>query len=190
VGFFESRIVLGKHSGRHAFSQRLKELGYKLGKKEIDDAFKLFKELADKKKEIFDEDLEALVEEQLTEVPQSWSLVYLETGSATGVTPRATVILRGPDAKDCEAVSMGDGQVDACYKAIEKITKHKGKLEDYSIKSVTGGKDALGGVRIRVSFGKQLISGHGASTDIIEASAKAYLNAINKFIVKKSLRSR
>lgn len=188
VGFLESSIVLGKHSGRHAFLQRLKELGYKLTKREIDDAFQHFKDLADKKKEIFDEDLEALIEEQLAKVPQSWSLSYLQSKSATASPPQAVIALKGPDGKIQRATSIGDGQVDACYKAIEKITKQKGKLEDYSIQSVTGGKDALGEVRIRVKFKKHIISGRGASTDIIEASAKAYLNAINKLMAKRTLK--
>jgi 2-isopropylmalate synthase len=188
VGFLESRIVLGKHSGRHAFSQRLKELGYKLSKEEIDNAFQHFKELADKKKEVFDEDLEALIEEQLARVPQAFSLSYLETQSATNSAPKAVIALKGPNGKVQKATSIGDGQVDACYKAIEKITKQKGKLEDYSIQSVTGGKDALGEVRVRVKFKEGVISGHGASTDIIEASVKAYLNAINKLVAKKLLK--
>ncbi|MFH1856343.1 MAG: 2-isopropylmalate synthase [Candidatus Omnitrophota bacterium] len=189
VGFLESNIVLGKHSGRHAFYERLKELGYKLGKKEIDDTFKRFKELTDKKKEIFDEDLEALIEERLTETPQVWSLAHLETKSTTASQPQAIVALKGPGGKIEKAVSTGDGQVDACYKAIEKITKQKGKLEDYSIKSVSKGKDALGEVRVRVKFKNNIISGHAASTDIIEASIKAYLNAINKFIAKSQMKS-
>lgn len=186
VGFSESNIVLGKHSGRHAFSNRIEELGYKLSEKKIEKVFGLFKDLADKKKEIFDEDLEALIEEQTAELPQAWSLVCLESKSATNSAPWADVTLRGPDGKIRKASSSGDGQVDACYKTIEKITGQKGRLEDYSIKSVTSGKDALGEVRVRVKFRKHLVGGHGASTDIIEASVKAYLNAINKFLAKKN----
>ena len=189
VGFSESFIVLGKHSGRHAFSQRLKDLGYKLTKKETDNTFWHFKVLADKKKEIFDEDLEALIDEQLAKIPKSWSLSYLQTKSATASSPKAIIGLKGPDGKIQRASSIGDGQVDACYKAIEKITKQKGKLEDYSIQSVTAGKDALGEVRVRVKFKKYIISGHGASTDIIEASAKAYLNTINKLIARRQIKT-
>lgn len=189
VGFSESCIVLGKHSGRHAFSRRLKDLGYKLTKEETDSAFRHFKALADKKKEIFDEDLETLVEEQLAKIPKSWSLSYLQTKSATASPPKAIIALKDPDGKIQKASSIGDGQVDACYKAIEKITKQKGKLEDYSIQSVTAGKDALGEVRVRVKFKKHIISGHGASTDIIEASAKAYLNTINKLIARRQIKT-
>lgn len=188
VGFLESRLVLGKHSGRHAFLERIKELGYKLKKEEINDIFLRFKELADKKKEIFDEDLEALIDEQLTKVPQIWSLVSLETKSATGEVPTVLVALKGPDGKIKKTTSLGDGQVDACYKAIEEITKCRGILEDYSIHSLTGGKDAVGEVRIRVKFKRHIISGHGASTDIIEASAKAYLDAVNKAVIKAKLK--
>lgn len=186
VGFLESNIVLGKHSGRHAFFKRIEELGYKLSEKKIEETFRLFKDLADKKKEIFDEDLEALIEEQSAEIPQAWSLSYLETKSATNSAPWSEVALRSSDGKIQKAASSGDGQVDACYKAIEKITGQKGKLEDYSIKSVTGGKDALGEVRVRVKFKNQVVGGHGASTDIIEASVKAYLNAINKLLAKRN----
>ncbi|MBL7068425.1 MAG: 2-isopropylmalate synthase [Candidatus Omnitrophica bacterium] len=184
VGFGKTKLVLGKHSGRHAFSERLKELGFHLYGKELDRAFKIFKELADKKKEIYDEDLETIVEDELSAIPQIYKLQNLRFTSGTDITPNAEVAIK-VGRKTIKKSSTGDGPVDACYKAIDIITGIKGRLLDYSIKAVTSGKDALGEVTIRLKAAAKEVSGRGSSTDIVEASAKAYLDAVNKVAHRK-----
>ncbi|MDD3375415.1 MAG: 2-isopropylmalate synthase [Candidatus Omnitrophica bacterium] len=183
VGFVETGLVLGKHSGRHAFRVRLKALGIDLKDEELDRAFDRFKNVADKKKEVYDEDLIAIAEDEAKLIPKAWQLVSLSSTSGTKIEPEATVAIKSK-GKTFEKSSSGDGPVDACYKAIESIVKLKGELLDYAIQSVTRGKDALGEVTVKVRIkGKSYIA-HGASTDILEASAKAYLNAINKMIAQ------
>lgn len=187
VGLSSSKLVLGKHSGRHAFDERLKKLGYSLSASELDKAFERFKRLADRKKFIYDEDLETIVEEEFIEIPETWHFVHLHTVSGTQTVPTATIRLKSKAGFFSEAAS-GDGPVDACCKAIDKITKMKGELLDYSIQAVTKGKDALGEVTLRVKSKGKVAIGKAASTDVIEASAKAYLNAINKLIHKGTKR--
>lgn len=180
VGFKVEGLVLGKHSGRHAFKERLKNLGYKLREKEIDEVFSEFKLLADKKKEVFDDDLMSLVQEKIEgSVPSVWRLDTFTVTSGNRVRPTAKIklILKG---KAFEAEASGDGPVDACYKAIEKITRHTYRLLDYSIRSVTRGEDALGEVNVRLDMDGKEISGRSSSTDIVEASIKAYIQALNK----------
>ncbi|MFH1045856.1 MAG: 2-isopropylmalate synthase [Candidatus Omnitrophota bacterium] len=178
-------LVLGKHSGRHAFSERLGKLGFHLSAGQIDKLFfERFKNLADKKKEVFDEDLIALVEEEISVIPKIWQLVELKVTSGNKITPSARITLRSK-TKVRSAESRGDGPVDACYKAIDKITGIKGKLLDYSIQAVTRGKDALGEVRLTIQAKGKEIFGHSSRTDIIEASACAYLDAINKLLQRK-----
>ncbi len=179
VGFGDTRIVLGKHSGRHAFRERLKKLGFELNDRELEKAFRQFKSLADKKKAIFDEDIEAIAEDQIRAVPEVYHLQRFYVASGSQVKPQAEVAL-GFRKKILNASSGGDGPVDACYKAIDKITGMKGRLVDYQLHSITGGKDALGEVTVKVESGGKVVSGRGSSTDIIEASVKAYLNAMNK----------
>ena len=182
LGAEETRLVLGKHSGRHAFSERLKKLGFHLSAAQVERLFfERFKKLADKKKEVFDEDLIALVEEEISLVPKVWQLVNFEVASGNKIAPSATVTLRSK-GKMISRESSGDGPVDACYKAIDKITGIKGRLVDYSIQAVTRGKDALGEVRLRIKARNKEINGHASRTDIIEASACAYLDAINKLL--------
>lgn len=183
VGFYETGLVLGKHSGRHAFKQRLESLGLKLTGKQLEKAFKYFKGLADKKKHIFDEDLLAIVEDEVMVTAQIWQLDDLVISSGIKIKPKAQVCLKRRD-KIFKAESSGDGPVDACYKAIDKITGIKGKLLDYSIQSITAGKDAQGEVSIKIKVKDRVVSARAASTDIIEASAKAYINAINKISLK------
>ncbi|MFH1460358.1 MAG: 2-isopropylmalate synthase [Candidatus Omnitrophota bacterium] len=183
VGFYGEGLVLGKHSGRHALFQRLGQIGFKLNKQQLQDAFTRFKELADKKKEVFEEDLISIVEEQIQGLPEVWALEGLEFHGGNTINPQATVKLK-KQKKNFSATSYGDGPVDACYKAIEKITRIKARLLDYSIQAVTRGKDALGEVNVKLGIKKEEISGRGASTDIIEASAKAYLNAVNRILFK------
>ncbi len=179
VGFGETRIVLGKHSGRHAFRQRLEKLGFALNESEVNKAFARFKVLADKKKEIFDEDLEAIIEDGISAIPEVYQLTHFYVTSGDQVTPTARVLLKVRN-KAASSASSGDGPVDACYKAIDKITGMKGRLLDYQLRSVTSGKDALGEVTVKVSAGGKVTSGRGSSTDIIEASIKSYINAMNK----------
>ena len=183
VGLTGSQIILGKLSGRHAFSERVEKLGYRLGTQELDRAFERFKKLADQKKYVFDEDIEALIQDEITEIPETWKLEYLKTTLETGRPPEAMLKLRH-DRQVLEASSQGDGPVDACYKAIEKITKLKAVLSNYAIQSVTSGKDALGEVTVKLEIEGKEVTGRGASTDIIEASVKAYLFALNKVSAK------
>jgi len=179
VGFGETKLVLGKHSGRHALSVRLKKMGYDLKENELKRAFAKFKILADKKKSIYDEDLSAIVEEDISTTRQFYRLEDLHVEGGTHEVPKARVVLKIKNKK-FEATATGDGPVDACYKAIAKITGLGGKLLDYNIRSITSGKDAVGEAAIKVSIKGKVITGRGSSTDVIEASVKAYLNAIDK----------
>lgn len=186
VGFGETKLILGKHSGRHAFRERLRRLGIDLKEAQIDKAFNRFKELADKKKEVFDEDLETIVDEEISKIPEEFKLLHFYVSSGDEVKPNAVIKLkRRSSGKVSSSASGGDGPVDACYKAIDKITGTSGRLLDYQIKSVTSGKDALGEVSVKIGSKETVVSGRGASTDIIEASVKAYLNAVNKLVHKK-----
>ena len=179
VGIEKSELVLGKHSGRHALIARLKTLGFSLSDKKIELIFKRFKELADKKKEVFDDDLIALVTEETSQKKKSYELVSIQIVSETKKEAQSTVKIKHKK-KIYEASSCGDGPVDACYKAIDKITKIKTKLIAYSLEAVTKGKDAQGLARVEIKAGAKMIVGKAASTDIIEASAKAYLDALNR----------
>ncbi len=179
VGVAKTNLVLGKHSGRHALKQRLADLGYTLDEGEIDAAFERFKVLADKKKEIFDEDLEAIVEEG-SRFAEIYSLDYLQVTAGNKTIPTATVELR-TDRGPVREASTGDGPVDATYNAIDKITGLTVELADYSIKAITRGQDAMGEVSLIAVVNGTKVPGRGTSTDIIEASANAYINAINRF---------
>jgi 2-isopropylmalate synthase len=179
IGLSGTQLLLGKLSGRHAFRERVNKLGFTLSEEEINAAFARFKALADKKKYVFDEDIEAILEEGFVHIPQAWKLEYLRINTETGKAPSAEVKLRF-QGKIHQASSTGDGPIDACYKAIEKIVKSKAKLVHYGIQSVTGGKDAQGGVVVKLQLGAKEVTGRATSTDIIEASAKAYLFAVNK----------
>lgn len=181
VGFKESKLVLGKHSGSHAFMRKLEELGVKLSKSEFEKAFQQFKMLADKKKEIFDEDIIAIVEEEIKEVPQIWQLSYVHTVTGSSTVPTATVKLK-KENKIYEDAACGDGPIDACYNTIDRITGIQPRLLNYNLRAVTRGKDALGEVTVRLKYKEKEVVGRGTSTDIIEASAKAYVNAVNKLI--------
>lgn len=187
VGFSGVGLVLGKHSGRHALKERLKQLGLFVNEQSLDKVFERFKELSDKKKEVFDEDLVAIVEDDVREVRDIWSLESLVVTSGTNIKPQVEVCLRS-DGKLISRKASGDGPVDACYFAIDQITGLKGELLNYGIQSVTQGQDAQGEVRVRVSFSSQKFTGIGASTDVIEASVKAYLNAVNKACAVKDVK--
>ena len=188
IGLSGSDMVMGKHSGRHAFRERLKKLGYVLKPTELDQAFERFKELADQKKCVFDGDLEAIVDDTISKVPEIWQLAHLKVTSETGARPKVVVALHR-QGKTYEQMSEGDGPVDACYKAIEKITGIKTSLTQYAIRSVTVGKDALGEVHIKLAIHNREVSARATSTDVIEASVKAYLFALNKACATQETKS-
>lgn len=179
IGLSGSQLILGKLSGRHAFLERVKKLGFHLNEQQLEQAFQHFKELADKKKYVFDEDIEAILQNELEVIPETWKLEYFRVQVETGCPAQAEVRLRH-QGEIKQAVSSGDGPVDACYKAIEKIAKSGARLSHYSIQSVTEGKDALGEVIVKLQVAGKDVSGRGTSTDIIEASVRAYLFALNK----------
>lgn len=184
IGLEESKIILGKHSGKHALEQKLRTLGYHLTEEEVERVFEKFKLLADRKKDVYDEDIISLVEEETKEIFPYFILEYIHITSGSTIIPTATVRIKKQD-KIIQESSWGDGPVDACYKAIDKITGIQCLLEEYSIKSVSGGKDALGEVNVKLKISDKLITGRGSSTDIIEASAKAYINALNRYLSLK-----
>jgi 2-isopropylmalate synthase len=180
IGLVQNNIVLGKHSGRHAFQKRLTELGFSLSKEDLDKAFKRFKVLADKKKEISDKDLEAIVEDEIKVIPQKYQLKHLHISSGTTTVPTATLGIIDDHDTLLEDAACGEGPIDAVFNVIGKITDLKVCLKSYTIDAVTGGTDAIGEVTVKVVYENEVFIGRGHSTDIIEASARAYLNAINK----------
>jgi len=182
IGIPASRLVLGKHSGRHAFRDRLAQLGFDLDDEKLDQAFERFKLLADKKKEVFDEDLEAIVEDLSAAEPAVWTLEALQTTAGTAVMPTATVKLRHRDGQVVQDAATGDGPVDAVYSTIQRICRVQVQLTDYQIRAITGGKEAQGEVSLEIRHDGQPIRGRAISTDIIEASAMAYLSAINRML--------
>lgn len=187
VGLHKTKIVLGKLSGRHAFKERIRELGYEVSDDEFERAFEEFKRVADKKKEIFDEDIEAIIGIEKTEVPHVFALESISINCGPRVVPTAQVQLKLQDGRIVGAHSTGDGPIDALFKAIDMLTGIPGKLLDYNIHAVTGGKDAMGEVYVDIDAGGRTVRGRAVSTDIIEASAKAYLNAMNKVAGKMNV---
>ena len=180
VGFATTELVLGKHSGRAALASRIKALGYSLGGEQIQQIFEMFKVLADKKKEIYDADIAALIEHEMRQVPELWSFVSYDITSGTGQIPSVHLRLRrGPSEVSADVVG-GDGPVDAVFLAIEKLTDISVVCKDFNVHSVTVGKDAQGEVMVQVEHGGRMYRGRGVSTDSVEASAKAFLNAVNK----------
>ncbi len=184
VGIPKSSLVLGKLSGRHAFKDRLRSLGLRLSEKDFQLAFTRFKELADKKREIYDEDLESIVVEEILRMPHRFKLVYLNVIAGNITIPTATVKME-VDGKLIQEAGFGDGPVDATFKTIKKITRTKSKLLQFSINAITGGTEAQGEVTVRLEEKGQTVMGQGADTDVIVASAKAYINALNKIEFKK-----
>ena len=179
IGLVKTSLVLGKHSGRHAFRDRLKKMGYELSDDGLDKAFERFKRVADQKKEVFDEDLEAIVSDETQQIQEVYVLKHLRAESGTGITPVATVEMQ-VGGRSVKQTGSGDGPVDAVYRTIAGITGTRSKLDAYLVKGITGGTDALGEVTVKVEEGGKKVAGHGADTDIIVASAKAYVNALNK----------
>ncbi len=177
-----SELTWGKHMGHHAVGKKLAEMGYKLSPDEIRNVTDQIKALADKKKSVYDEDVRAIVEGQFTEVPQVWKLDYLSV--MTGAIPTASVrLIHAAKQEPISDAGTGDGPIDALLKTVDRITGMKGNLVDYSVASVTRGKDAIGEVSVRAQFEKgKIVTGKAAGTDIIEASARAYLNALNRHL--------
>ncbi|UCD85581.1 MAG: 2-isopropylmalate synthase, partial [Deltaproteobacteria bacterium] len=184
IGLPSHTLVMGKHSGRHAFRERLKSLGYELSKENLEKAFNRFKALADKKKQIYDEDLEAIIADEIIRFPERYKLVSINVTSGSETIPTATVQLK-IDGEVIKDAGFGDGPVDAAYNTIAKITKTKSKLLRYSVNAITGGTDAQGEVTVRLEERGRTVIGQGAHTDIIVASAKAYINALNKMEYRK-----
>jgi 2-isopropylmalate synthase len=180
VGLPKNVLVLGKHSGRHAFKDRVRELGYTLNDEQVQAAFNAFKALADKKKEVFDEDIEALVDNQLEISGGLWELVGLQVTAGTNAIPTATVSIRDSNGEVLQDASVGDGPIDAIYSAIQRLTGVRATLSDYRIRAITRGKEAQGEVQIELDHSGKKVRGRGLSTDILEASARAYLAAINR----------
>lgn len=183
VGWNTNRMVLGKHSGRNAFRSRLKELGIELDSEEdLNNAFTRFKELADKKHEVFDEDIQALVSDTLTEDNERIRLISMRVCSETGETPVANVTLALDDS-EVRTEMKGSGPVDAAFKAIESMVQSHTELQLYSVSNITSGTDSQGEVSVRLEKGGRIVSGQGTDTDIVIASAKAYINALNKMLL-------
>jgi len=188
VGIPSSSLVLGKLSGRHAFKERLAELGYILDEESFKHAFQAFKELADKKREVTDRDFESLIAEELRTVTEVYHLDHIEVSCGNHNIPTATVRLIGPDGDAVADADLGTGPVDAVYKAINRIVKVPNKLTEFTVKSVTEGIDAIGEVLIRIESNGVGYTGRGADTDIMVASAKAYMNALNRLLAAKKAR--
>ena len=180
VGFVGTNLVLGKHSGRHAFRDRVQALGHMLDDATFQEVFDDFIALADKKKEVYDADIVALIENRIGDTPDRWKIISLHTSAGTGTIPTATLKMEC-DGKEvrCDA-DVGDGPIDAVFHAMERITGDLRKLEDFQVRSISQGKDALGEVSVEISANGRTYHGKGVSTDIIEASARAYLKALNK----------
>jgi 2-isopropylmalate synthase len=179
VGQSEANIVLGKHSGRHAIRERLKKLGFRLNKEEVNKVFNRFKELADVKKEVFDEDIEAIIAEDIFRETDRYKLIYLNVVSGNATIPTATVRMEVDDREKQDAF-FGVGPVDATFATIRKITRTKHKLLKYLVHAVTEGTDAQAVVTVQIQYNKRIVAGRGADPDVLVASAKAYINALNR----------
>ncbi|NJL61763.1 MAG: 2-isopropylmalate synthase [Methylacidiphilales bacterium] len=180
IGLNDNQIVLGKHSGRNAFRTRLKELGYEVSEADLNKAFVRFKDVADKKKEITDWDLEALINDEIQQAPDLFKLELVQVSCGDRARPTATVTIRTPDGQELTDAAIGTGPVDAIYKAINRVANVPNQLIEFSVQSVTAGIDAIGEVTIRLSHEGRVYAGHSANTDIIVASAQAYVNALNR----------
>jgi 2-isopropylmalate synthase len=183
VGFTQTDLVLGKHSGRAALADRAKALGYHLAPEQLDSVFAEFKKLADKKKEIYDGDIAALIEQKSTEMFDQWQFVSYTVEAASGEPPIATLTLSRGGQSQSATVSDGDGPLDALFRAIDEITGVSAVVRDFRVQSATRGKDAQGESVIELEHNRQMYRGRGASTDTVEASARAYLNAVNRIAV-------
>ncbi|HUE14865.1 MAG TPA: 2-isopropylmalate synthase [Planctomycetaceae bacterium] len=183
VGFVGTNLVLGKHSGRHAFRDRVRTLGHVLEEETFQKVFDDFIVLADKKKDVYDSDIVALIENRLGATAERWTMVSFHTSAGTGAIPTATLEMQC-DGETFRDAATGDGPIDAVFRAMERILGITTKLEDYQVRSVSSGKDALGEVSVEIVSGGRKFHGKGVSTDIIEASARAYLKALNKVVAE------
>ena len=188
VGVPASALVLGKLSGRHAFKERLLELGFSLDEAALNHAFKAFKELADKKKDVTDRDIQSLIGEELRTAVETYHLEHVGVSCGNHSIPTATVRLTGPNKEVLEDAALGTGPVDAVYKAINRIVRVPNTLTEFSVSSITQGIDALGEVLIRIESGGVTYTGRGSDTDIIVSSAKAYMNALNRLLGTRQYR--
>ena len=184
-------IVLGKLSGRHAFKEKIESLGYKLTEEELNQSFARFKLLADKKKEIFDDDLRAIITDEIVQVPKIYELLNLQINDCMNGVPSAAMSIRHNDEETTDA-GIGNGTMDAIFKTIDRISGIKGELKDYKVTAVTQGKDALAKVTVKVRFDPALspFTGHGLSIDTMIASAKAYISALNAYVYESENRSK
>jgi len=181
IGIPSGRLVLGKHSGRHALKERVEALGFSLSNEQLDEVFEKFKALADRKKEVFDADIEALIDQQMASVTEVWRLDALQTIAGSNAVATATVTLSNDEQSFTDAAT-GDGPIDAAYEAISRITGVRLALTDFALRALTGGKDAQGEVTIEVEHEGRRYRARGLSTDIVEASARAYLVAVNRVL--------
>jgi 2-isopropylmalate synthase len=188
VGLTQTQLVLGKHSGRHALRDRVLALGYHLDDTQLQEVFEAFKVLADRKKVIYDADVEALAEAQIHSGPALWTLESFHTSAGTGTLPMAAIRLVHVDGRKVEEAACGDGPVDALFTSIERITGITVQLRDYQVRSVSVGEDAQGEARVEVEHNGRIQRGHAVSTDIIEASALAFLQAINRLAMRRQPR--
>ncbi|HWL72006.1 MAG TPA: 2-isopropylmalate synthase [Geminicoccus sp.] len=184
VGLHRSSLVMGKHSGRHAFKKKLEELGYQLGDNALNEAFVRFKALADKKKDIYDEDLVALVDDEIQTGEQAIKFNRLRVMCGSDIKPEASIDME-VDGKQVTSVSLGDGPVDATFKAIERLVPHDARLQVFQINAVTGGTDAQAVVSVKLEEDGKSVNGQASDVDIIVASARAYISALNKLITKR-----
>ncbi|MGH6865593.1 MAG: 2-isopropylmalate synthase [Methyloceanibacter sp.] len=187
VGLKESSLVMGKHSGRHAFREKLKELGYELGDNALEDAFVRFKALADRKKHVYDEDIEALVDQEIASAHDRIKVVALTVIAGTGGPQKATITL-DRDGVPLTSESTGDGPVDATFKAIRALVPHEARLALYQVSAVTEGTDAQAEVTVRLEADGKIATGRGSDTDTLVASARAYVSALNKLMAREGRR--
>ncbi|MBT4502143.1 MAG: 2-isopropylmalate synthase [Gemmatimonadetes bacterium] len=187
VGFPESRVVLTARTGRHGLKHRLEEMGYELASEELEQVYERFLKVADKKQEVFDEDLAAIVHDEISTVPEFFHLDYLHINSGTDTIPTATVRLRvGTEVR--QGAACGDGPVDATYRAIDEVSRRSVELIQYEIRAVTSGTEAMGEVTVRLRVDEIQVVGRGASTDVVEASARAYVDGLNRLATKGGLK--
>jgi 2-isopropylmalate synthase len=191
VGLAKTDLVLGKHSGRAALADRARALGFNVTAEQLQTVFEKFKELADKKKDVYDGDIVALIQNVISgEVEQAWTLVRFEASSGTGRSPRVSLTLAHDGKEFSQTVEQGDGPVDAAFWAVERITGLKVVCKDYRVRSATLGRDALGEVQLEIEHEGQTVKGVGVSTDTVESTILAMLNAINRIATVKSAAAR
>jgi len=184
VGWSTNSLVMGKHSGRAAFRDKLAGLGYTLGDNQLNDAFRRFKDLADRKKVVYDEDIVALVDDEVMRIKDRVKLLGITVATGMGTRPIASVALE-VDGETCNGVAGGDGAVDAAFNAVQQVVPHRAELKLYAVQSVTGGTDAQARVTVRLEEDGKLVDGQGADTDTIIASTRAYVHALNKLLAKR-----